>query len=257
MRFKPLRPYTEFLIVPLDVGGDPGTIHRNIVVVDPILPRHHRIEALGVEIAIVDLMPPGAQGPDQLRMQGGGETRLNRVSEQHQNAHANSALRRARPCLEDGKEEVLAGDEIKLRVPDLPGEVDRLVEFGLSRARGERPRRNRVGEEGKEVASAHWESYRIGYFTEEAGRSADLEPSSECFSTQAGQISRFECSLFGDAAHDHFRVEVAVALRACHFDHAQRRVVAHAIGADHDLVRVAGRLHVTDERPHARTLRAA
>src|SRR5271165_2897591 len=64
-------------------------------------------------------------------------------------------------------------------------------------------------------------------------------------------------SLFGHAAHDRFRVGVAVALRACRFDHAQRRVVAHAIGADHDLVRVAGRLHVADERPHARTLRAA
>ena len=63
-------------------------------------------------------------------------------------------------------------------------------------------------------------------------------------------------SLFGYAAHDHFRVGVAVALRACRFDHAQRRVVAHAIGADHDLVRVAGRFHVADERPHARTLRA-
>ena len=66
---------------PLNVGGDSVPIHRHIVVVDPILPRHHRIEALGVEIAIVDLMPPGAQRPDQLRMQGGAETRLDRVSE--------------------------------------------------------------------------------------------------------------------------------------------------------------------------------
>jgi hypothetical protein len=38
------------------------------VVVDPIVPRHHRIETLRIEIAIVDLMPARAQDLDELRM---------------------------------------------------------------------------------------------------------------------------------------------------------------------------------------------
>src|SRR5271170_3436065 len=61
-------------------------------------------------------MSPGAQNLNQLRVHGRAEARLDRVGEQHQNAHFRSALRRARPGLEAGKEKVLAGGEVELRV---------------------------------------------------------------------------------------------------------------------------------------------
>jgi len=90
------------------------------VVVDPILPRHHRIEGLSVEVAIVDLVSLCTQDLDDLRVQGGGETRLDRMGEQHQDAQRRSALRRARPRLETGEEEVPACGKVKVRV--LPGD---------------------------------------------------------------------------------------------------------------------------------------
>ena len=90
------------------------------LVVDPILPRHHRIEAFRVEIAIVDLVPLRAQDLDDLRVQGGGETRLDRMGEQHQDAQRRSALRRARPRFKPWEKEVFAGGEIKFRI--LPGD---------------------------------------------------------------------------------------------------------------------------------------
>src|SRR5580700_10764275 len=59
---------------PINIGHDIATVDRHVVVVDPILPRHHRIEALRIEIAIVDLVPLRAQDLEDFRVQGCGET---------------------------------------------------------------------------------------------------------------------------------------------------------------------------------------
>ena len=57
------------------------------MVVDPILSRHHRIEAFRVEIAIVDLMPARAQRGDQFGVYRGIETGLHRMGEQDEDPH--------------------------------------------------------------------------------------------------------------------------------------------------------------------------
>ena len=104
--------------------GDVATVHRQVVVVDPILSRRHRIEAFRVEIAIVDLVTPRAQDLDDFGMQGRAETRLDRMGEQDQDARRRSALCRARPRLEAREKEVSAGGKIKFRFSQaiiLPG----------------------------------------------------------------------------------------------------------------------------------------
>ena len=44
----------------IDVRGDARAVDADLVIVDPVLSAHHRIEAFRVEIAIVDLMPARA-----------------------------------------------------------------------------------------------------------------------------------------------------------------------------------------------------
>ena len=97
-----------------------ATVDRQIVVVDPILPRHHRIEAFRIKIAIVDLVASRAQDLDDLRVHGRAEARLDRMGEQHQDAQRRSALRRAGPRLEAGKRKFRAGRKIKVRI--FPGD---------------------------------------------------------------------------------------------------------------------------------------
>jgi hypothetical protein len=58
---------------------------------------HHRIEAFGVEVAIVDLMGARTQGLDDGRMQAGAEAHLDGMGEQDQHAQSGFSqfLRRA------------------------------------------------------------------------------------------------------------------------------------------------------------------
>ena len=106
-------------------------------VVDPILSRHHRIEGLSVEVAIVDLVPLCTQDLDDLCVQGRGETRLDRMGEQHQDAQraAQFCAARARAS-RPGKRKFLPAEKSK------SGFSQAIILPGLSSPRGSVSRLN-------------------------------------------------------------------------------------------------------------------
>jgi hypothetical protein len=67
------------------------------------VPGHNRIEALDIEIAIVDLMPTRTQGLDDLLAQGCDKTRFNWMSVKDPNAHRLTPPLREPAPLEPGK----------------------------------------------------------------------------------------------------------------------------------------------------------
>src|SRR5208337_473453 len=101
----------------LDVWSDTPLVDRDVVVIHPILSAHDGIEALGVQVAVVDLVSSRAKRLDDSRMEGGAEARFNRVGEENENAQGfTSALNGEGARLEPRKEEVLPGREVEVRI---------------------------------------------------------------------------------------------------------------------------------------------
>jgi hypothetical protein len=65
------------------------------VIFDPILPGEDWIEPFRIKIAIVDFVPARFQCCDDFAMKRRPETRLERMSEENQDAHASLSLRGA------------------------------------------------------------------------------------------------------------------------------------------------------------------
>jgi hypothetical protein len=57
------------------------------VVAQALLAREHRVEALGVQVAVVHLVPGGAQVLQHLLVQGGMEAGFDRMAVDDEHAH--------------------------------------------------------------------------------------------------------------------------------------------------------------------------
>ena len=85
----------------LDVRFDLARVDPGVDVVGELLARHDRIEPLGVEIEIVDVMSARAQGFDDAQMERSDEARLQRMRVDDENAQFSrlQPARRADPEL--------------------------------------------------------------------------------------------------------------------------------------------------------------
>ena len=72
---------------PLDIACHIGAIDAGVVIVNPLLPRQDRIEAFGIEIAVIHFMALRPQHGDGSGVERRDKARLDRVSVENQNAH--------------------------------------------------------------------------------------------------------------------------------------------------------------------------
>jgi hypothetical protein len=81
---------------PLHIPRDRSAISRCVVVVATFLGAHHGVEALGVEVAVIDLVATFVKGIDHCAMQSGVGTILQRMREDHHDPHGTASGGRRR-----------------------------------------------------------------------------------------------------------------------------------------------------------------